>query len=251
MYRGNYEFDVDEDGNLKNSAYNLELLRKLWLDRDNIDGDDIGPGDPGDFDNGAWHVACHLLGGGGVRKLASGKLAWLQVSHDRANDRYFASATVHENKTAQIVPLELGGGTCAACQLEASRLRGRHFGRPGVRPLCVGPALPVQFVAPAGFRSAGGDDAGRRPRLGTLVHAARHQTHARDRNVSAERIRFACRCTWRPLHPLRRTRTAGIWSPAAIARHGPRRAGRTGVSDVERKADGDFEGGRAFVAGGR
>ena len=37
MYRGNYEFDVDENGSLKNSAYNLELLRKLWLDRANIE----------------------------------------------------------------------------------------------------------------------------------------------------------------------------------------------------------------------
>ena len=110
MYRGNYEFDVDENGNLKNLAYNLELLRKLWLDRANIDGDDIGPGDPGDFDNGAWHVACHLLGGGGVRKLANGKLAWLQVSHNGATDRYFASATVHEDKTTRVVPLDSAEG---------------------------------------------------------------------------------------------------------------------------------------------
>jgi hypothetical protein len=38
---------------------------------------------------------------------------------------------------------------------------------------------------------------------------------------------------------LRRTRTAGIRSSAAIARHGPRGAGRTGVSDMERKTDRD------------
>ena len=111
MYRGNYEFDVDENGDLKNSADNLEKLRKLWLDRDNIDGDDIGTGDPGDFDNGAWHVACHLLGGGGVRKLANGKLAWLQVSYNSATDRYFASATVREDKATRIVLLDFGGGT--------------------------------------------------------------------------------------------------------------------------------------------
>ncbi len=110
MYRGNYEFDVDENGNLKNSAYNVELLRKLWLDRDNVRGNDIGPGDPGDFDNGAWHVACHLLGGGGVRKLADGKLAWLQISHNGATDRYFASATVREDKTTRVVPLDSAEG---------------------------------------------------------------------------------------------------------------------------------------------
>ena len=29
MYRGSYEFDVNENGYLLNSAYNLEQLRKL------------------------------------------------------------------------------------------------------------------------------------------------------------------------------------------------------------------------------
>jgi hypothetical protein len=142
MYRGNYEFDVDEDGNLKNSAYNLELLRKLWLDRENIDGDDIGPGDPGDFDNGAWHVACHLLGGGGVRKLANGKLAWLQISHNGAADRYFASVTAREDKAARVVPLDSAE---ARALLRDSRLlgfvEGTSVGRVSARNVSDPPSL--------------------------------------------------------------------------------------------------------------
>ena len=162
MYRGNYEFDVDEDGNLKNSAYNLELLRKLWLDREYIDGDDIGPGDDGDFDNGAWHVACHLLGGGGVRKLANGKLAWLQISHDRAGDRYFASATVHEDKAARIVPLDSAEGRVL---LRDSKLlgfvEGTSVGRVSARNVSDPPSLfnlwrRQDFDQPAGTTQDGG-----------------------------------------------------------------------------------------------
>ena len=139
MYRGNFEFDVEENGDLRNSAYNVEQLRKLWLDRTNIDGDDIGPGDTGDFDNGAWHVACHLLGGGGVRRLANKKLAWLQISHNAAADRYFASATVREDKAVRIVPLDsaegrtlLGGSTLLGFVEGTSvgRVSARHVSDP-------------------------------------------------------------------------------------------------------------------------
>jgi hypothetical protein len=162
MYRGNYEFDVDENGNLKNSAYNLELLRKLWLDRANIDGNDIGPGDPGDFDNGAWHVACHLLGGGGVRKLANGKLAWLQVSHNGATDRYFASATVHEDKTTRVVPLDSAEGRAL---LRDSKLlgfvEGTSVGRVSARNVSDPPSLfnlwrRQDFDQPPGTAKDGG-----------------------------------------------------------------------------------------------
>ena len=110
MYRGNYEFDVDENGNLKNSAYNLEQLRKLWLDRDNIDGDDIGPGIPAISTTAPGMSPATSLGGGGVRKLANGKLAWLQVSYNGATDRYFASATVREDKATRIVLLNSAEG---------------------------------------------------------------------------------------------------------------------------------------------
>jgi hypothetical protein len=162
MYRGNYEFDVDENGNPKNSAYNVEQLRKLWLDRANIDGDDIGPGDPGDFDNGAWHVACHLLGGGGVRKLANGKLAWLQISHNGATDRYFASATVREDKATRVVPLDTAEGRTL---LRDSKLlgfvEGTSVGRVSARNVSDPPSLfnlwrRQDFDQPAGTTQDGG-----------------------------------------------------------------------------------------------
>jgi hypothetical protein len=110
MVRGKYEFDIDDNGNLSNSASNVELLRRLWLDRSTIDGDTLGPGDPGDFDHGAWHVACHLLGGCGVRRLVDGKLVWLQVSHDNRTDRYFASATFREGRSTQTTSLDSAEG---------------------------------------------------------------------------------------------------------------------------------------------
>lgn len=162
MYRGNYEFDVDENGNLKNSAYNLEQLRKLWLDRDNIDGGDIGPGDPGDFDNGAWHVACHLLGGGGVRKLANGKLAWLQVSYNSATDRYFASATVRQDKATRIVLLDSAEGrTLLADSKLLGFVEGTSVGRVSARYVSDPPSLfnlwrRQDFDQPPGSTQDGG-----------------------------------------------------------------------------------------------
>lgn len=93
MKRGTFEFEVTAAGDVVNDAGNVERLRRLWLDRAMIDGDDLGPGDAGDFDYGAWHVACHLVGAGGVRRTAEGKLLWLEVSHDPTVDEYFGSVT--------------------------------------------------------------------------------------------------------------------------------------------------------------
>ena len=57
--RGSIGFEVTADGILVNNAANVERLRHLWVDRSVIDGELLGPGDPGDFDHGAWHVSCH------------------------------------------------------------------------------------------------------------------------------------------------------------------------------------------------
>jgi hypothetical protein len=95
VLRGTSEFEVTPDGDLIDNAANVDKLRRLWLDRSRINGNDLGPGDFGDFDNGAWHVACHLLGAGGARQLADGRVAWLEISH-KEPDAYFASATVLE-----------------------------------------------------------------------------------------------------------------------------------------------------------
>jgi hypothetical protein len=88
-------FERLSDGSLANSAVNVESLRRLWLDRTLLKGEEIGPGDPGDFDFGAWHIACHLAGAGGVRRGADGRLMWLEISHDPTRDDYFASVTVN------------------------------------------------------------------------------------------------------------------------------------------------------------
>lgn len=94
MTRGTFGFEVTASGDLVDNLDNVERLRRLWLDRTLINGDDLGPGDEGDFDYGAWHSACHLIGAGGVRKAADGRLLWLEVSHDKAADAYFGSVSV-------------------------------------------------------------------------------------------------------------------------------------------------------------
>jgi hypothetical protein len=86
-----------------------------------INGDELGPGDPGDFDHGAWHVACHLAAGCGVRELADGRLAWLQISHNDRAGHYFASVTVLEGKNTRTVPTDSAEGRIL---LQKSRLRG-------------------------------------------------------------------------------------------------------------------------------
>lgn len=93
MKRGAFEFDVSSEGDLMAGSENAEKLRRLWLDRNLIRGRDLGPGNPGDFDYGAWHVGCHLVAAGGVKRASDGRLLWLEISHDPAADSYFVSVT--------------------------------------------------------------------------------------------------------------------------------------------------------------
>ena len=93
MSRGVFQFQTTADGDLTNSAENVEALRRLWLHHSLVYGEDIGPGDRGDFAVGAWHSSCHLAGAAAVRRAADGGVIWLEISHDPRLDEYFASAT--------------------------------------------------------------------------------------------------------------------------------------------------------------
>jgi hypothetical protein len=108
--RGSFSFEVVAGGGLLNSARNVENLRKLWLNRQLVQVNDLGPGDPGDFDHGAWHSSCHLLGAGGVRRASDGRLIWLEISHLHNRDEYFAIATVRDAKGIRTVGLDSAEG---------------------------------------------------------------------------------------------------------------------------------------------
>ena len=108
--RGSLGFEVDLDGRIVSNAANVDRLRALWLDRGMIDGDLLGPGDPGDFDHGAWHISCHLAGAGGVRRRLDGRLLWLEISHDSPRDRYYASVTHDDGTGLRTRPLNSAEG---------------------------------------------------------------------------------------------------------------------------------------------
>ena len=120
MPRGTFGFDVSQADELLNTPNNVEALRRLWLDRTLVRGGDIGPGNPGDFDDGAWHSSCHLLAGGGVRRRPDGSLLWLEISHDPSDDHYFASVTARAS-APQTVKLDTPAGRAL---LEQSQLLG-------------------------------------------------------------------------------------------------------------------------------
>jgi hypothetical protein len=155
MYRGNYEFDVDEGGNLKNSAHNLELL-KLWSMRC-IDGTISGRAMT------AISAICLArrppsAGRGGVRKLANSKLHGSKFPHDAPATATHPSATVHRTRRRASCRDSAEGRVL----LRDSKLRlrrGTSVGRVSARNVSD---PPVQFVAPAGFRSAGGTQDGGR-----------------------------------------------------------------------------------------
>src|SRR5205085_6817666 len=108
--RGTHAFQITPEGDLQNTATNVRLLGQLWADRALIRGDDLGPGDPGDFDHGAWHSSCHLLGAGGVLQAADGRILWLEVVHARTRDEYFAAVTLRDSSGYRTVPLDSAEG---------------------------------------------------------------------------------------------------------------------------------------------
>src|SRR5262252_2613856 len=98
MLRGAFHFEVTPDGDLENSALNVEILRSLFLHPALIDGDDLGPGNRGDFD--------HIAGAGGVRQHANGNLMWLEISHRRTTDDYCATVTLRREKAIETLCID-------------------------------------------------------------------------------------------------------------------------------------------------
>lgn len=141
--RGTFGFEVDDEGGLLNRASNVERLRRLWLDRSRINGDALGDGDAGDFDYGAWHVSCHLLGGCGVRRRPDGSLVWLELSHDPIADRYYASATTggrgRATRTARVDSAE--GRSLLAGSTLLGFVEGTSLGRTSARNTVDAPGL--------------------------------------------------------------------------------------------------------------
>lgn len=106
MKRGIYSFEVNASGNLLDMGDNVNRRRNLWLDRTIISADDLGPGDPGDFDYGAWHVGCHFVAAGGIRQTVNGQMLWLEISYSGSNEEYFASVTAEISGNVQTYPID-------------------------------------------------------------------------------------------------------------------------------------------------
>jgi hypothetical protein len=121
MLRGAFQFQVTDGGDLTNCAENVEALRRLWLHHSLVAGEDIGPGDRGDFAVGAWHVSCHLAGAAAVRRTRDGTIAWLEISHDPRTDEYYASASIRVESKFMIIRLDSAEGRTL---LEKSTLLG-------------------------------------------------------------------------------------------------------------------------------
>lgn len=101
--RGTYNFETDNNGVLIDNAANLDKVRKLFREGAIINGN-WGPGDDGDFDNGSWHILCHLASGSGVLNTAFGRV-WCGITHVPASDTYHASLVHRRNGSAVTVPL--------------------------------------------------------------------------------------------------------------------------------------------------
>jgi hypothetical protein len=141
MLRGPFQFDTTLTGDLVDRAANAEALRRLWLDRSFVNNGNLGPGDAGDFDHGAWHVASHLVAAAGVRRAIDGRLLWLEVSHEPTVDEYVATLTIEETSEARTYPLSSPAayGYLAASTL-AGFVEGSSLGRISARGVIDPPA---------------------------------------------------------------------------------------------------------------
>jgi hypothetical protein len=127
-----------------------------------IDGIDLGEGDPGDFDNGAWHIACHLVAAGGVLRADDGRLLWLEVSHVGAADQYYATVTASVGTKPVTQPIaSVEGQRLLQSALVLGFVEGNSVGRISARGINDSPSQFNQwrrqdFDHPAGSIQDGG-----------------------------------------------------------------------------------------------
>ncbi len=114
--RGLYAFEIDGIGRLVPNATNIEKLRQLWLDRTVIDGALLGPGDPGDFDHGAWHLSCHLVAASAVLRQRNGGLMWVEISYDLNSGLYYPSVTVERGTAPETLRLDAPEGRAVVAE---------------------------------------------------------------------------------------------------------------------------------------
>lgn len=115
--RGSYRFEIDAAGRVTTSSANLSKLASLFRDGAAISGE-WGPGNPGDFDNGSWHIACHLVAGAGVLDSPGGRI-WCGITHDPNSDLYRASIVFRD---AGQVRVEQLGSAAATQRLSAAKV---------------------------------------------------------------------------------------------------------------------------------
>jgi hypothetical protein len=108
--RGTYNFEIDDTGNVINNETNFERLCRLFRDGGIISGS-WGPGRSGDFENGSWHILCHLAAGSGVYGNDNNYL-WVSITHAGDRDEYIATVSVKKNgDNVQTIPLNSSGGS--------------------------------------------------------------------------------------------------------------------------------------------
>jgi len=108
--RGTYNFEIDDTGKVINNETNFERLCRLFRDGEII-SNKWGPGRSGDFENGSWHILCHLAGGSGVYENDNNYL-WVSITHAGDRDEYTATVSIRANgDTLQTTPLNSSEGS--------------------------------------------------------------------------------------------------------------------------------------------
>src|SRR5262249_9463560 len=101
--RGTYAFGIDPLGNIVDSVENLERLRAVFRDERLINGR-WGPGDPGDFDHGSWHLLCHLAAAGALVSTSEGRV-WLGIGWNAVRGLYEATASLVTSDGLRQLPI--------------------------------------------------------------------------------------------------------------------------------------------------